>query len=284
MRLLGLFGHPVHHSLSPLMQQAAIKALGLEGKFAYHAFDISPSSLPEAVSAINVLNFCGINVTIPLKEKIIGYLDQLDSQARLAGAVNVVVNERGSLIGFNTDGIGFLRSLEENIGAKPKKQKVIIFGAGGAARAVTAALGTAGAREIVIINRNPDRAESVVVMLKQLGIMVRAYENDSKDIEKEIRTADLIVNTTSVGMSHIPGSLLDGYISCLNRKHIVCDIVYHPLETLFLKQASAMGCQVVPGLGMLLHQGAEAFRLWTGQEAPLDIMRAVLEESLKNKI
>ncbi|MDD2496973.1 MAG: shikimate dehydrogenase, partial [Desulfitobacteriaceae bacterium] len=113
MRLLGLFGHPVHHSLSPLMHQAAIKALGLEEKFAYHAFEISPSSLPEAVSALKVLNFCGVNVTIPLKEKVIPFMDQLDSQARLVGAVNVVVNDRESLTGFNTDGIGFLRSLEE---------------------------------------------------------------------------------------------------------------------------------------------------------------------------
>ncbi|MGI6065454.1 MAG: shikimate dehydrogenase [Bacillota bacterium] len=285
MQLLGLFGHPVDHSLSPVMHKAAIKALGLNEEFIYLAFDISPSSLSEAASALRVLDFRGVNITIPLKEKIIPFLDRLDGPARLMGAVNVIVNERGCLTGFNTDGRGFLRSLEENTEMKPEKLKVLIFGAGGAARAVAMALGLAGVKEIVIINRNPDRAVRVAGMLNELGITVKAYGNVPKDIKKEIKTADLIVNTTSVGMVSNPGSLIEGYVSFLNRKQVVCDIIYQPLETLFIKQARANGCHVVSGLDMLLYQGAEAFHLWTGQEAPVDIMREALEENLKeNKI
>ncbi len=168
MRLLGVFGHPITHSLSPKMHNAALKAAGLEREYVYLPFDIPDPDLASAVNALRVLNAKGANVTIPHKEAVIPFVDELDFLAKTVGAVNVIVNHEGRLTGHNTDGIGFIRSLKEDAGVEPKDKKILVLGAGGAAKAVCAALAVAGVKEIFIVNRTINRAQMIEDMVKRL--------------------------------------------------------------------------------------------------------------------
>jgi len=280
VQLLGIFGHPIAHSLSPKMHQAALQATGLASEYVYLPFDVVSQDLSLAVGALRALHARGVNVTIPHKEAVIPLLDQLDCQAGAIGAVNVIVNDRGWLTGYNTDGIGFIRALKEEGGVDPGGKKILVFGAGGAARAVCAALATSGSAEILVVNRTIDRAESVAEMVKSLGTQAAALPFSSGKLREEVEKADIIVNTTSVGLYPAGESLLTAYQGCLKRRHLVCDIIYHPRETLMLSQAKTYGCSTLSGMGMLLFQGVEAFKLWTGVEAPVEVMRKALEENL----
>lgn len=281
MRLLGIFGHPISHSLSPKMQNAAIKAAGLEKEYVFLPFDIFPEDVASAVESLRVLGVKGVNVTIPHKEGVIPYLDELDAQAEAVQAVNVIVNENKRLIGYNTDGIGFIRSLKEDAGIEPRGKKVLVLGAGGAAKSVSAALASAGAKDLVIVNRTIKRAQSIGEIARKIGANARAFDFSSEGVKKEIAAAHIIVNTTSVGLYPPNQSLLTDYLEYLNQDQLVSDIIYHPQETLLLKQARMRGCDTLSGAGMLIYQGAEAFRLWTGVEAPVHEMRKALEEELK---
>lgn len=263
------------------MQNAAIKAAGLEGKYVFLPFDIAAEDIGTAVGALRVLGAKGVNVTIPHKEAVIPFLDQLDAQAEAAHAVNVIVNQDGRLIGHNTDGIGFIRSLKEDAGTEAKGRKVLVLGAGGAAKAVCAALAKAGVKEVVLVNRTREKAQSVLEVVKKMGAAGEAYDFSSPGLKEEIADAPIIVNTSSVGLYPPNQSLLSDYQDCLHKDQLVCDIIYHPRETLLLQQAKSKGCRTLSGAGMLLYQGAEAFRLWTGVEAPVAEMRKVLEEALK---
>lgn len=282
MKALGIFGHPISHSFSPDMHNAGLKAVGLENKYVYMPFDITPENLSDAINSIKVLDFRGLNITIPHKEEVISFLDEVDHQARLIGAVNVIVNDGGKLTGYNTDGIGFLRSMTEETGITPEGKKILILGAGGASRAVAAALASGGAEEIIIANRSKEKALSVADMVKQMHTPVRVINISGQEMKEVIKEVHIIVNTTSVGMHpNIEDSPITEYASLLHRGQLVCDIIYNPVQTLLLKQAKEQGCKIMNGLGMLLYQGVEAFKLWTSVEAPVEVMGQVLEQKLR---
>lgn len=280
MRLLGVFGHPIGHSLSPVMHQAALEKLGLQDEFTYLPFDVLPEQLPAAVAAIRVLNMRGVNVTIPHKENVLPLLDHVQPEAVLLGAVNVIVNENGRLIGYNTDGLGFLRSMTEETGVSPVGKKILIVGAGGACRAVAAALFAAGAAELVLVNRNRHRAEAVARMIDPSLSRVQVMDYADSQLDQAVAAAEILVNTTSLGMAPAGGCPLSDQLHLLHLGQLVCDIVYRPQSTPWLQAAAAAGCQTLGGLGMLLYQGAEAFQLWTGQPAPIAEMRQALVQAL----
>jgi shikimate dehydrogenase len=278
-RLVGLIGWPVEHSLSPAMHNAAFAAFGLD--WAYVPLPVHPRRVGEAVLGLRALSFAGANVTVPHKQAVIAHLDEVSPDAQTIGAVNtVVVTEDGKLTGHNTDAAGFLRALNE-AGFDPASQRCIVLGAGGSARAVVYALATAGAR-VVVLNRTVARAQTLVrSLLPHLpaGALLASAPLTANDLSAHLDQARLLVNCTSAGMApHVLRSPLPGGV-ILPWDMLVYDLVYNPVETLLLKQARSAGARPVGGLGMLVHQGAESFRLWTGREPPIDVMRqACLEE------
>jgi shikimate dehydrogenase len=261
-----LFAHPVKHSLSPIMHNATLNALGIDAQ--YEAEDIPPEALLMALEGLRQSKAWGANLSIPHKETVLEHLDSVSPEAKVIGAVNTIVLNNGLLEGHNTDAYGFMRSLEE-AGINVKNSKIIILGAGGAARAVIYGLKQAGAT-VLIWNRSSERAKAL------------AEEFDLKWIETQIlpasiRTANGLVNTTSVGLEQPHSSPVS---FDLQPKHWVCDIVYRPLETKLLKNARDHNLQCLDGLGMLVHQGAKAFELWTGQHPDTDLMRQVALKAL----
>jgi len=292
-RVFGVIGYPVAHSLSPVMHNAAFAALNYPG--VYVPFPVEPARLPEAVAGIRALGLGGVNVTVPHKQAVIPFLDEITPAARRAGAVNTVIHREGRLIGDNTDGGGFLRSLREELGIEPRGLNVVILGAGGAARAIAAALLEEGVARLVIANRTRERAEGLVRHLSpeqgagaprgsegragelRLPTLLMAMALSDPDLEGEVGEADLLIHTTTWGMA--PHGDVPPLIPArwLNPRTAVCDIVYVPSETSLLREARARGCRVLPGLGMLLYQGALAFESWTGERAPVAAMRRALE-------
>lgn len=268
----GVFGDPIKHSKSPVMHNRAFRELGLNA--AYAAFHITPGRLKDAVAGIRALRFRGVNVTIPHKLEVMDYLDEIDEGARAIGAVNTIVNEDGRLIGHNTDGIGYVRSLKEEAGFAVAGKKVLILGAGGAARGVSYALAKEGAAAVYIANRTVSKAvelaEAVRPFTQADGIGYEAVPDLRDDI-------DLIVHNTSVGMHpNVDEVLID--TSWFHEKLTVSETVYNPLVTRLLKEAAAKGAKTHGGLGMFIYQGAYAFEYWTGRAAPVAAMReAVLE-------
>jgi shikimate dehydrogenase len=273
-QLVGLFGHPVSHSQSPLMHNAAFMETGLP--FAYAAFDVAPHNLEEAVAGIRALGLKGVNVTIPHKVAIMPMLDEIDPLAKKIGAVNTVVNVDGRLIGYNTDGMGYVRSLVEETGIVLDKQIVTMLGAGGAARAVAFTLAEKGVKEIRIINRSRERA---ALLAEHVGTIVPTKVVEQAEGKDVIADSSLLINTTSIGM-HPNVSEMPVPTEWLHKHLTVSDLIYNPLETRLLKEARAIGAQVHSGVGMFVNQGALAFELWTGQNAPGEIMRKVVLEQL----
>ena len=270
----GIFGYPVKHSLSPLMQNAAFREAGVDA--VYVPFEVEPENLKEAVDGVRALGIKGLNVTVPHKERIVEHLDYLSEEAELLGAVNTVKNENGELTGYNTDAEGFLRSLIEE-GVELEGKKALMFGAGGAARAVGYALLKGGVSFLYIVNRNFQRAREVGELLGKRG-NVLVFPLKESTVETLLKEVDLIVNTTSVGMKPEDPHLFD--YSKIPERIAVVDIIYNPPETPLLKAAKERGCKTVNGLGMLVHQGAVAFEIWTGKKAPVETMREVLEREL----
>jgi shikimate dehydrogenase len=267
-RVIGLVGLPVEHSMSPAMHNAAFRALGLD--YVYVTFPVDPIDLPNALDGLRALNVRGFNVTMPHKETCIPFLDGLDILAENVGAVNTVVNTGGELRGYNTDAEGFLRSLKSR-GVPVAQRDVVIVGAGGAARAVAYVLAREGAR-LTIVNRTLAAAEEVAGLIEDdFEDQVAAYPLDDTSLRAALTGANVLVNTTSVGMGSndatpVPAGLLRPDLT-------VCDIVYNPVRTRLLADAEAAGAVTVSGIDMLVWQGALAFRLWTGEEAPFDLMR-----------
>ncbi len=258
--VLGILGHPVAHSLSPAMQEAALAARGLTGS--YRLLDTPPEALARRLEEVR-RGYRGVNVTVPLKEAVLPLLDGVHPEARAIGAVNTVVNRGGRLIGHNTDAPGFLRSLEE---AGVRGRRALVLGAGGAARAVAYALKGAG-WEVGVHNRTRSRAEA----------LARAFGLEVVPLEAA-RQADLVVNATSVGLDDPAATPLPAAL--FPPRGFAVDLVYRPLLTRFLAEAAAAGLGTVDGLGMLLWQGALAFELWTGERAPVGAMRAALRRAL----
>ena len=270
----GIIGHPVKHSLSPLMQTAAFKALGIDA--VYVPFDVDPENLGEAVNGLRALNVKGFNVTIPHKEGVIEYLDFVDEDAEFLGAVNTVKNEEGQLTGYNTDADGFLQSLIEE-GIELEGKRITMFGAGGAARAVGYAVLKGGAKFLNVVNRNFSKGKVVGELLGKRG-NVLVFPLKENTIATLLKDTDIVINTTSVGMKPDDPPLFD--YSLIPEGLTVVDIIYNPAKTPLLKAAKEKGCKTVNGLGMLIHQGAIAFKIWTGKEAPVEVMKKILKEEL----
>ncbi|MDD5339040.1 MAG: shikimate dehydrogenase [Dehalococcoidales bacterium] len=267
-KICALIGDPVEHSVSPAMHNAAFQKLGLD--YFYVPFRVAPEQLKQAVAGFRALNLRGFNVTIPHKVAVIPLLDKLDPLAQKIGAVNTVVNDNGKLTGFNTDTEGFLRALVEK-GFKPKNKKVVVLGAGGASRAICYILAQQGAL-LTILNRRQELDWALDIarfITKNFKQKVAALELSHL---ADILPADLLINATSVGMSPnakacpVPTRLLKGV-------PLVFDIVYNPIKTKLIKDAAVAGAMTIGGVDMLAWQGALAFEKWTGQKAPLDLMR-----------
>ena len=266
---LGIIGHPIGHSISPLFQQAALDAIGFDG--AYEAWDVAPDGVGEFVAGLRAPGTLGINVTVPHKEAVIPFLDEVDDWASTAGAVNTIVNRDGRLTGHNTDGIGFLRALRDGAGFDPRGRDVLVLGAGGSARGVVYALARAGIAQLFIANRTLERAERLASIAIDSGVAAEAMV--LSDAPGATREVFLIVNCTSMGMVHGPDE--DGSpLSAANIPStvLVNDLVYNPLETPLLREAARAGAATLGGIQMLVYQGAASFEMWTGHDAPVAVM------------
>jgi shikimate dehydrogenase len=269
--LYSLIGTPVGHSGSPAMYNYSFQKLGIDS--AYLAFDISLEKVPDAISAIKTLNIKGSNVTMPCKSEVVKYMDELSPAARIVGAVNTIVNNNGKLTGHITDGVGFVRSLKEH-GVEVKGKNITIMGAGGAATAIQVQCALDGAKEISIFNIKDDfykRAEETIEKLKKEvpQCVVELYDlNDRQKLRDKIASSNILINATRVGMHPHEDESPIKDIKIFEKNLVVSDTVYNPKKTKFLKDAEAAGCKIVDGTGMLLWQGAEAFKLYTGLEMP----------------
>ncbi|HJV44385.1 MAG TPA: shikimate dehydrogenase [Bacillota bacterium] len=275
--LTGIFGYPVGHSMSPLMHNAAFQALGLN--YRYGAFSIPGHSLKSAVEGIRALGFRGVNVTIPHKVEVMEYLDEIDDEALQIGAVNTIVNENGKLIGYNTDGQGYVCSLLQEWETPLSGKKVVILGAGGAARAVAVSLARHGVKEMVIANRSVEKAQGLAEHVQNL---VKASAISMEDLNRGKKLeVDLLINTTSVGMypniHNVPISL-----DLIHDGLMISDLIYNPLNTELLIKGKEVGAKTMNGLGMFIHQGSLAFELWTGMKPPVDLMKETVLKQLKN--
>lgn len=259
-RVAAVIGHPIRHSLSPALYNAAFEALGLD--WAFLAFDVAEGDGAAAVSAMRVLGIQGMSVTMPHKEAAATACDRLSSTAAALGAVNSVHLRGSDLVGENTDGAGFLDALRLDEGFDPAGARCLVLGAGGAARAVVHALAGAGAADVAVWGRTPERAAAAAA----LG--GRAIE----DVAVDGADYDLLVNATPIGMPDEPGMPVDADL--LRPGTVVMDLIYHPPATELLGAARKAGAVAVNGLGMLIHQAAHQFRLWTGEDPPLEVMSA----------
>jgi shikimate dehydrogenase len=274
-QIVGVWGYPVGHSRSPVMQNAALKALGLN--WVYVPFEVAPENVGAAVAAIRALGLVGVNVTVPLKELVLPYLDEVDEAAVRIGSVNTIHNQNGRLVGYSTDGTGFLRSLAD-AGQSGAGQTALILGAGGSARAVAFALAEQGT-VCLIVNRTQSRAEALAVDINY-WFPQKAF---SADMNTEFGPLDLIVNTTSAGMHPNEDSLPPLPPNVFESKPFVYDLIYAPPRTGLLALAADAGCRTVNGLGMLAHQGALALAIWTGrpaEEMPVAVMAEAIRESV----
>jgi shikimate dehydrogenase len=274
---LGIFGWPVAHSKSPQMHESAASALGIE--LQYERFEVAPDDLANAVRRRHEAGIDGYNLTVPHKEAIMALVDEVAPAAQAIGAVNTVVCTDGRYVGHNTDAPGLVRSLEE-AGVQVGDARVVVVGAGGAARAAVVGLSNAGVSEITVLSRRPEQGERLV---NSLGAHVGCALDAAPLSEASwcFETATLFVQATSATLESNPGA--PGFaaslpIDALPADAAVVDMVYKPLKTSVLAQAEACGLTIVDGLGMLLHQGAIAFEMWTGLEPPLDVMRSALND------
>ena len=275
----GIFGYPISHSISPPMHQAAFDRAGIDA--VYEAWETPPDALAAAVAALRDDGVLGANVTVPHKQTVMASLDSVDDLARRIGAVNTIVNDGGRLRGTNTDARGFIDSLREYGGMDPSRADAVLVGAGGAARAAAHALAESGVGSLTIANRTLERADALAAEIAALGAGVRAVSLSDAAFADACGAADLIVNSTSVGMLHGPAEgkspVPDGAIraGC-----VVYDMVYNPPDTPLLRAASDAGARAVGGLPMLVYQGAAAWELWTRQDAPVDAMMAAARKAL----
>ena len=276
-RLIGLFGWPTEHSVSPAMQNAAIEAMGLD--WCYVPLPVSPEGLAEAVAALRALGLVGANVTVPHKQTVLPYVDELAEEARVVGAVNTIVRHKERLLGHNTDVAGFLRALRD--AGMSARGRVVVLGAGGAARAVVYALRRI-ASEILILNRTVERAVALAGEMGQSqGCRVRGAALDASTLVRSLDGASLVVNATSVGMW--PAVSRSPWLEGVSYppETSLFDLVYNPQETALMRMAREAGAKAENGLGMLVHQGAESLRLWSGREPDVSIMKQACLEALE---
>jgi shikimate dehydrogenase len=271
-KLVALFGFPIEHTLSPLFQNAAFKVSGTDA--VYVAFEVTPDDLENAVQAIRSLKFLGANLTIPHKEKVIPFLDEISPMSQKCGSVNTIVNRNGKLRGETTDGLGFLRSLKEGLGITPKEKRILLVGAGGAARAIAFVLAEAkaslyltdlikekGKRLVNDLNKWFPQNKSVFLPLSERSAVLRREK------------IDILINATPVGLKKEEALFRT---DDLTDKLVVCDLIYNR-KTLLLQSAQKLGLKTINGMGMLIHQGALSFQLWTGKTAPVKAMFAAVK-------
>jgi shikimate dehydrogenase len=277
-KVCGVIGDPIEHTLSPIMHNAAFTALNLD--YVFLAFKVKPAKLENAIDGMRALNIRGLNVTMPHKTSVLNFLDRIDLSAQIVNSVNTILNRENKLFGFNTDGIGALKALREN-GVEPKGKKVLLLGAGGAARAISYAI-VKESDELTVLNRNVKQAQELARFLeKTANKKIVAGSLSTKDIQQNLQDSDILINATSIGMK--PRAEESLVVPKLLRDNlVVMDIVYNPLETKLAKDAKAAGSKVVSGIEMLIYQGAASFELWTSKSAPVEVMRrAVLNHLIK---
>lgn len=268
-RVCGVIGDPIEHTLSPTMHNAAFEALKLD--YVFLAFKVKSAEVGNAMSGMRALGIHGLNVTMPHKNAVVKYLDEVDPAGKVIGSTNTILNKNGRLLGFNTDGVGALNALEQN-GVEPRGKKVLLLGAGGAAKAIAFTL-MQEVDELVILNRTPKPATELANLLKQkFNKKVIANALTPETIKDNLADSDVLINATSVGMkpnanqTPVPPEWLKPDLA-------VMDIVYNPLETKLAKDAKAVGAKVVSGVEMLVHQGVASFEIWTACKAPVEVMR-----------
>jgi shikimate dehydrogenase len=276
---LGVIGWPIVHSLSPAMQEAAIRAAGVD--YAYIAMPVRPEELPKAVEGLRSLGFRGFNVTIPHKTAVIDCIDEIDEDARRIGAVNTVVNENGKLLGRNTDVLGFLQGLAR-CGVAIRNHNAVILGAGGAARAVVWGLIREKAAKITVGVRDAEKAKAALADFSQLADIEVCSWSEGR-FETALGEADILVNTTPLGMTPKIDEAPPVDWNHVRPEAFVYDIIYTPERTRFLREAEARGHRVLNGASMLVGQGAEAFTMWTGIRPDEAVMEKALMDSLRAK-
>lgn len=278
-KIYGIFGCPVEHTFSPGMHNAAFQKLGMDA--CYVPFGVAPENLGAAVQSINALGLCGLNITVPHKEKVIPYLDELSEEALLIHAVNTIEVTDGKLIGHNTDGRGFLRSLREQAKYDARGKKFLFIGSGGAARAVAFSLALAGAKKITFRDIDTIKAAALAHDIQsKLGVESKAISEDALSVSAV--EADCLINATPLGLKKTDPLPLQKEL--VLKRHLVCDLVYNPPDTPLLKTAKARGAKVLPGLGMLLYQGVIAFEIWTHKKAPSLAMKNALTSQLRYRL
>ncbi|SHH07897.1 shikimate dehydrogenase [Tepidibacter thalassicus] len=271
-KLICLLGHPVEHSFSPSIHNYLFEKYNLNYK--YMCFDVNSEELEDAVNGIRALKIYAANVTVPHKVNILKYLDEISFSARLIGAVNTIKNENGKLIGYNTDGIGFVSSILEK-GYEIKNKNIMILGAGGGARSIAVELANFRANSIEIRNRSLDRANNICKLL-QCNFDIEVNVGDLNVTQKDLESIDILINTTSLGMTpNINSIAIDENIK-VNNDMLVCDIVYNPRETKFLKWAKDNNLETLGGINMLINQAIEAFYIWTDIKPTREELNSIL--------
>lgn len=270
--LAGLIGYPLKHSKSPHMHNTSFEALGLD--HVYMAFEVKDGLIKEALDSLKLLNAIGGNITMPHKSKVVEYLDEVSPDAKIIGSVNTIKIEDGKISGYNTDGRGFVKALEEN-GVDFKNKKLVLVGAGGASKAVATQLAFDGAGEIVLFNRTLSSAEEIVNNINKniTSCKARALEMDEEKLVQEIQDAEVLVNCTSLGMKDTLDQAIISSADQLPKDLFVADIVYDPDKTKLLKLAEEAGCKNMNGLMMMIWQGAIAFKIWTNKDMPTDLIK-----------
>lgn len=276
--LIGLIANPIRHSKSPMMHNTAFEALGLD--YAYLVFEVDQSTLKTAVEGLRALGVRGFNVSMPNKGPIMQYLDEILPAGRLCQAVNTVVNENGRLIGTSTDGEGYMMACKDQ-GIDIIGKKITLLGAGGAATAIAMQAGLDGVGEIAIFNRDdafwPRAVENVEKLNTQTACRATVHRlEDTETLRRELADSVLLVNATSVGFGDQRGLCPIPDASLLRPELVVTDVIYSPEKTPLLEMAESLGCKTMNGIGMMIYQGAAAFKMWTGQDMPVDAVKAVL--------
>ncbi|WP_456273959.1 shikimate dehydrogenase [Bacillus sp. AK031] len=272
--LYGVIGNPIAHSMSPLMHNDAFKANGLDSH--YQPFLVNSGDLQKAVEALRILGVKGFNVTIPHKTAIIPFLDEIDPLAEAIGAVNTVVRKADRFIGYNTDGLGFFRSLKESCPFPIEDKKVLIIGAGGAARAIFYSLAASGMKHIDISNRTVSKGENII---KECPFSCQSAALTIQQAQQDLEKYDIIVQTTSVGM-YPEIEAMPFEVSRIKEGAFISDIIYNPLSTKMIKTFRSLGGHGENGIGMFVHQGAMAFELWTGIKPDSCRMRKIVQQHL----
>ena len=277
----GIIGFPVSHSVSPALQQAAFDYHGIEARYEY--WETTPEALAERIASLRDSGVLGAQVTVPHKQEALAFVDAMSDDVRALGAVNVIANDNGTLAATNTDVTGFVRALREDAGADLKGKRVLLLGAGGAARAIVLGLAREGIASLAIANRTAQRARDAAAVAAGMVSRIEAIPLSPEALASEAADADLIVNSTTLGMTGVGGPAALA-ARAIPPAALVYDIVYNPPDTPLLLEAKAAGAQTLGGLAMLVYVGAEAFEQWTGLKAPVDVMMAAAEKALAERL